>query len=99
MRNSKPSLYSCGIPREQLQTEKAALHKDLADLNYEIRQIRKDIKLCEEIQNRVPEIVKTLKRIELELQKNRHPVVVFTGLRPSKSVPTGPDLYERPIWD
>lgn len=64
-------LDSCGIPREQLQAEKAALYKDLAELNYEIRQIRKDIKMCEKIQNRVPAIEKTLKRVDPEPQKKR----------------------------
>ncbi len=67
-------LDSCEIPREQLQTEKAALYKDLAELNYEIRQIRKDIKMCEKIQNRVPAIEKTLKRVEPEPQKKRQKV-------------------------
>ncbi len=64
-------LDSCGIPREQLQTEKAALYKDLAELNYEIRQIRKDIKMCEKIQTRVPAIEKTLNRVDPEPQKKR----------------------------
>lgn len=43
----------------------------LAELNYEIRQIRKDIKMCEKIQNRVPKIEKTLKQVEPEPQKKR----------------------------
>ena len=64
-------LDSSGIPREQLQAEKAALYKELAELNYEIRQLRKDIKMCEKIQNRVPEIEKTLKQVEPEPQKKR----------------------------
>ena len=64
-------LDSCGIPRAQLQTEKATIYKELADLNYEIRQNRKDIKMCEKIQNRVPGIEKTLQRIEPEPQQKR----------------------------
>ena len=48
-----------------------AHYKDLAELNYEIRQIRKDIKMCEKIQNRVPAIQKTLKRVDPEPQKKR----------------------------
>jgi len=64
-------LDSCGIHREQLQTEKTAIYKDLAELNYEIRQIRKDIKMCEKIQNRVPAIEKTLKSVDPEPRKKR----------------------------
>ena len=58
-RNSSPSymdavstLEQCGIPREQLMAEKAELYRQLADINREIRQARKEISLCETIETK-----------------------------------------------
>ena len=42
----------------------ASVATKLADLNRDIRQARKNIKICEEIQNRVPQMEKEIKRTE-----------------------------------
>ena len=44
------ALEQCGIHREQLMAEKAELYRQLADVNREIRQARKEISLCETIE-------------------------------------------------
>ena len=42
-------LNDCGISREELAEEKAEIYEKLANLNREIRQFRKDLKMCQEI--------------------------------------------------
>lgn len=56
------TLEQCGIPREQLISEKAQVYQQLAELNRQIRQERKKLALCREILDRIPQI-------ETELQK------------------------------
>ena len=56
------TLEQCGIPREQLISEKAQVYQQLAELNRQIRQERKKQALCREILDRIPQI-------ETELQK------------------------------
>ena len=43
---------------------KSDIYTKLADLNRDIRQARKNIKMCEEIQNRTPQMEKEIKRTE-----------------------------------
>ena len=50
------TLEQCGIPREQLMAEKAELYRQLADVNREIRQARKEISLCETIERNRPQM-------------------------------------------
>ena len=50
------TLERCGIPREQLMVEKAELYRQLADVNREIRQARKEISLCEIIEKNRPQM-------------------------------------------
>ena len=42
-------LDGCGVSREALSQQQAELYTKLADLNREIRQMRKQLKICEEI--------------------------------------------------
>ncbi len=42
-------LDGCGVSREALSQQQAELYTKLADLNRELRQVRKQIKMCEEI--------------------------------------------------
>ena len=56
------TLEQCGIPREQLISEKTQVYQQLAELNRQIRQERKKQALCREILDRIPQI-------ETELQK------------------------------
>ena len=64
-------LDSNGISRETLAAQKAECYKELADLNREIRQIRKQIKMCDEIQAETGTIERQVQRLEPE-QKARH---------------------------
>ena len=50
------TLERCGIPKEQLMAEKAELYRQLADINREIRQARKEISLCETIERNRPQM-------------------------------------------
>lgn len=50
------TLEQCGIPREQLMAEKAEVYRQLADINREIRQARKEISLCETIERNRPQM-------------------------------------------
>lgn len=50
------TLEQCGILREQLMAEKAELYRQLADINQEIRRARKDISLCETIEQNRPQM-------------------------------------------
>ena len=45
-----------GIPREQLLAEKAELYRQLADVNREIRQARKEISMCDTIERNRPQM-------------------------------------------
>ncbi len=50
------ALEQCGIHREQLMAEKAELYRQLADVNREIRQARKEISMCETIERNRPQM-------------------------------------------
>ena len=53
-------LGHCGISKEKLAQEKSSIYSQLADLNREIRQVRKELSMCKEIQGEVPKIQKQL---------------------------------------
>ena len=60
-----------GISREALAREKANLYDQLAQLNREIRSVRKKLKMCTEILEKMPNMEKNIRRIELK-QEKRH---------------------------
>ena len=53
-----------GESRESLSQQQAELYTKLADLNREIRQMRKQIKMCSEIQSRTAEMKGNIQEIE-----------------------------------
>ena len=57
-------LERCGIPRERLAAEKAELYEQLAQVNREIRMARKKLALCKEIQDRMPQMERSIENIE-----------------------------------
>ena len=66
------ALDSCGVPRAVLEAQKADCYKKLADLNREIRQIRKQIKMCEEIQRETGALDRQLQKMEPERKERQH---------------------------
>ena len=58
------TLETCGIPREQLTAEKAELYAQLAEINRTIRAERKKLALCQEILKRIPQMEKTIEKLE-----------------------------------
>lgn len=58
------TLEKCGISQERLATEKAELYAQLAEINRDIRAERKTLALCQEILERVPQMEKTIKKLE-----------------------------------
>ena len=63
------TLNNCGVSREQLTAEKAALYEELAEVNRKIRAERKKLKLCAEITGEAPRIERELVRVEGEKVK------------------------------
>ena len=63
-------LEQCGIPLEQLTTEKAELYEQLAQVNREIRAARKKLALCKEIQDRLPQMERTIEKMESREAEN-----------------------------
>lgn len=57
-------LEQCGIPLERITAEKAELYEQLAQVNREIRAARKKLALCEEIQTRLPQMQRTIEKME-----------------------------------
>ena len=57
-------LERCGVPKTQLLAEKAALYDRLAEVNREIRSMRRTVQLCQEIQNRIPQMEGDIQRTE-----------------------------------
>ena len=62
-------LDACGIPRERLAAEKAALYEELAEVNRAIRAEQKKLRLCSEITGEAPRIERELERVEGEKAK------------------------------
>lgn len=59
-------LEKSGIPREQLKAEKAAAYEAVAEVNRDIRALRKDIALCGAIQISIPIMEKHIRSTEKE---------------------------------
>lgn len=67
------TLETCGIPREQLTAEKAELYAQLAEINRKIRAERKKLALCQEILKRIPQMEKTIEKLERkDVVKDEH---------------------------
>ena len=61
-------LDDCGISRVELIEEKAEIYEKLANLNREIRQCRKDLKMCVEITGEAPKLERRLQRMQYPQQ-------------------------------
>ena len=57
-------LDNCGVSREALSQQQSELYTKLADLNREIRQVRKQIKMCEEIRGQAAAMQENIREIE-----------------------------------
>ena len=57
-------LDNCGESREALSQQQTELYTKLADLNREIRQVRKQIKMCEEIRGQAAAMQENIREIE-----------------------------------
>ena len=64
-------LKKSGIDRDTLKQEKAGLYNQLAEVNREIRDVRKKLKMCVEIQERLPIIKRDLQTTEPVQQKKK----------------------------
>ena len=66
-------LDNCGVSREALSQQQSELYTKLADLNRELRQVRKQIKMCEEIPAQAAAIQENIRGIEHpELEVKKH---------------------------
>ena len=69
------ALEQCGIPRESLIQEKAALYERLAELNRQIRAERRKLALCRKIQSSLPQMEQEIEKVEAresEVRTNEH---------------------------
>ena len=57
-------LDGCGESREALSQQQSELYTKLADLNRELRQVRKQIKMCEEIRAQAAAMQENIREIE-----------------------------------
>ena len=57
-------LDCCGESRKALSQQQAELYAKLADLNRELRQVRKQLKMCADIQSRTAEMKDNIREIE-----------------------------------
>ena len=57
-------LDNCGEAREALSQQQSELYTKLADLNRELRQVRKQIKMCEEIREQAAAMQENVREIE-----------------------------------
>ena len=66
-------LDHCGISITQITAEKADIYNQLAEINREIRQLRRKLKLCQKIQTEVPQIKSDIQKTEnLEVSKDEY---------------------------
>lgn len=69
------ALEQCGVPRESLLQEKAALYERLAELNRQIRAERRKLALCRKIQSSLPQMEQEIEKVEArerEVRTNEH---------------------------
>ena len=64
-------LEMCGISIERLAREKAELYEEIAAVNREIREQRKKLDMCAEIQGKTSEIEANLRKIEPKRREQR----------------------------
>ena len=64
-------LGQSGIDRNTLKSEKAQIYERLAEINREIRIVRKKLQMCEEIRERAPKIERDIQMIECAQKKER----------------------------
>ena len=57
-------LDNCGVSREALSQQQSELYTKLADLNRELRQVRKQLKMCEEIRAQAATMQENIRQIE-----------------------------------
>lgn len=57
-------LDNCGESREELSRQQTELYTKLADLNRELRLVRKQIKMCEEIRTQAAVMQENIREIE-----------------------------------
>ena len=57
-------LDNCGESREALSQQQAELYTKPTDLNREIRQVRKQLKMCADIQSRTAEMKENIREVE-----------------------------------
>lgn len=57
-------LEQCPTPRDRLLEEKAGVYEQLAQVNREIRAARKKLAMCQDIQNRLPQMEQAIDKIE-----------------------------------
>jgi len=62
-------LEKSGVPLEQLKAEKAAAYEAVAEVNRDIRAVRKQIALCDEITKNIPQIEKDVHSVERKKTK------------------------------
>ena len=66
-------LDNCGESRESLSQQQSELYTKLADLNRELRQVRKQLKMCEEIRAQAAAMQENIREIEHpELEVKNH---------------------------
>ena len=69
------ALEQCGIPREQLAEEKAALYQQLAEINREIRLARQKISMCKTIEQNRPQMerdIQVAENMAKEVERDEH---------------------------
>ena len=57
-------LEGCSIPKERLTAEKAEIYEQVAEVNRQIRGLRKKLALCRDILDRLPQIERDINKIE-----------------------------------
>jgi len=63
-------LEQSGVPWERITAEKAAIYEQLAQVNADIRAARKKLALRKEIQDRLPQMERTIEKIESREMEN-----------------------------
>ncbi len=70
--SAKNELETCGISKDVLTRQKSELYTKLADVNKVIRQLRKQINLCDKLLEQAPLMKKEIQTIICPQKKHRH---------------------------
>ncbi len=65
-------LERCGIPCERLAAEKADLYEQLAQVNSDIRAVRKELAMCRQIQGEMSRMSRNIQELEEERNIRNH---------------------------